>query len=177
MEISRFSYLSTIFQLGKDDYSSVSLSEHLGGCISNNIRTSANWLSEEMIRCIASIYSHIADPPLIHHHDFLSSPISFPSPPSGSSPRDQFSMWSPHCEESVELSGNYFTTLEVQGICKNTHRPSSVEQKQHTFRQVYKKVLVITNYSIYIVGVFVLFKKDENALTPNSVFTGLLFLS
>ncbi|XP_023769657.1 uncharacterized protein LOC111918222 [Lactuca sativa] len=125
-----------MLELGKDDYSSVSLSEHLGGCISNNIRTSANWLSEEMIRCIASIYSHIADPPLIHHHDFLSSPISFPSPPSGSSPRDQFSMWSPHCEESVELSGNYFTTLEVQGICKNTHRPSSVEQKQHTFRSL-----------------------------------------
>lgn len=124
-----------MLELAKDDYSSVSLGEHIGGCISNNIRTSPNWLSEEMIRCISGIYSQIADPPLIHH-DFISSPISFPSPPSGSSPRDQFSMWSPLCEGSMDFSGPYFTTLEVQGICKNTQRPSSVEHKHRTFRSL-----------------------------------------
>lgn len=125
-----------MLELGKDDDSRVSLSEHLGGCISNNIRTSPNWLSEEMIRCISGIYTQIADPPLIHH-DFTSSPLSFPSPPTGcSSPRDQFSMWSPRCEGSVEFSGPYFTTLEVQGICKNTLRQSSVQHKHRIFRSL-----------------------------------------
>ncbi|KAL4581248.1 hypothetical protein LXL04_017458 [Taraxacum kok-saghyz] len=127
-----------MLELGKDDYARVSLSDHLGGCISNNIRTSANWISEELIRCIASIYTQIADPPLINHHDFPSSPLSFPSPPTGcSSPRDQFSMWSPH-QASMEFGGPYYTTLEVQGICKNALRPSSVEHKQRVFRHVSK---------------------------------------
>lgn len=119
----------------KDDYSSVSLAEHLGGCIPDNIRMSANWLSEEMIKCISSIYGQIADPPLFNH-DFPSSPISFPSPPSDSSPRDQFSMWSPHCEGPMAFSESYFTTVEVQGICKNTQRLSSVEHKQQNFRSL-----------------------------------------
>ncbi|XP_076942465.1 uncharacterized protein LOC143612341 [Bidens hawaiensis] len=121
-----------MLEFAKDDHSSVSLAEHLGGCISDNIRMSANGLSEEMIRCIASIYGQIAEPPLFNH-EFPSSPISFPSPPSDSSPLDQFSMWSPHCEGSMEFSGPYFTTLEVQGFCKSTQRLSSVEHKQQHF--------------------------------------------
>lgn len=96
---------------------------------------SANWLSEEMIKCISSIYGQVADPPLFNH-EFPSSPVSFPSPPSDSSPRDQFGMWSPHCQGSMEFSGSDFTTVEVQGICKNTQRLSSVEHKQQKFRQV-----------------------------------------
>ncbi|XP_076957535.1 uncharacterized protein LOC143633048 [Bidens hawaiensis] len=123
-----------MLEFAKDDHSSVSLAEHLGGCISDNIRMSANGLSEEMIRCMAGIYSQIADPPLFNH-EFPSSPISLPSPPSDSSPIDQFSMWSPHCEGSMEFSGPYFTTLEVQGFCKSTQRLSSVEHKQQHFRQ------------------------------------------
>ncbi|XP_071729983.1 uncharacterized protein [Rutidosis leptorrhynchoides] len=114
----------------KDDYSSVSMAEHLGGCISDNVRMSANWLSEEMIRCISNIYGQIADPPLFNH-EFPSSPLSFPSPPSVSSPTDQFGMWSPHCEGSVEFSGS---TVEIQSICKSTQRLSSVEHKQQNFR-------------------------------------------
>nr|XP_043629315.1 uncharacterized protein LOC122600633 [Erigeron canadensis] len=124
-----------MLEVGKDDYSSVSLADHLGGCISDNVRMSANWISEEMIKCISSIYGQIADPPLFNH-EFPSSPISFPSPPSDSSPRDQFSMWSPHCEPSSEFSGSYFTTAEVQGFCKNTQRLSSVEHKQRKFRSL-----------------------------------------
>nr|GEV15570.1 hypothetical protein [Tanacetum cinerariifolium] len=118
-----------------DGYSSVTLADHLGGCISNNVRISANQLSEEMIRCMTSIYGHIADPPLVSH-EFSSSPLSFPSPPTDSSPRDQFSMWSPHCERSMEFSGPYFSTVEVQGICKSSQRLSSVEDKQRKFRSL-----------------------------------------
>ncbi|KAI3755546.1 hypothetical protein L1987_55349 [Smallanthus sonchifolius] len=124
-----------MLELAKDDYSSVSLAEHLGGCIYDNVRISANCLSEEMIKCISGIYGQIADPPLFNH-EFPSSPISFPSPPSDSSPIDQFGMWSPHCEGSVEFSGPYFTTLEVQGFCKSTQRLSSVEHKQQNFRSL-----------------------------------------
>ncbi|KAL8264569.1 hypothetical protein R6Q59_022699 [Mikania micrantha] len=124
-----------MLELAKDEYSSVSLAEHLGGCISDDVKMSANSLSEEMIKCISGIYGQIADPPLFNH-EFPSSPISFPSPPSDSSPLDQFGMWSPHCEGSMEFSGPYFTTLEVQGFCKNTQRLSSVEQKQQNFRSL-----------------------------------------
>ncbi|KAJ0608005.1 putative ternary complex factor MIP1, leucine-zipper [Helianthus annuus] len=128
-----------MLEFAKDDHSSVSLAEHLGGCISDNVRMSANCLSEEMIKCISSIYGQIADPPLFNH-EFPSSPISFPSPPSDSSPIDQFSMWSPHCEGSMEFSGPYFTTLEVQGFCKTTQRLSSVEHKQQNFRSLILKL-------------------------------------
>lgn len=123
-----------ICHVGKDEYySSVSLAEHLGGSITDNVGMTANWLSEEMIKCISNIYGQIANPPLFNH-DFHSSPISFPSPPSGSSPRDQFGMWSPHCEGSKEFSGPYFSTVEVQGICKNSKSLSNVEDKQRGFK-------------------------------------------
>ncbi|KAK9077297.1 hypothetical protein SSX86_005634 [Deinandra increscens subsp. villosa] len=124
-----------MLELAKDDYSSVSLAGHLGGCVSDNVRMSANSLSEEMIKCVVGIYCQIADPPLINH-EFPSSPISFPSPPSDSSPIDQFGMWSPHCEGSMEFSGPYFTTLEVQGFCKSTQKLSSVEHRQQNFRSL-----------------------------------------
>ncbi|KAK1431183.1 hypothetical protein QVD17_14470 [Tagetes erecta] len=124
-----------MLDLAKDDYSSVSLAQHLGGCMPDNVKMSANCLSEEMIKCVSGIYGQIADPPLFNH-EFPSSPISFPSPPSDSSPIDQFGMWSPHCEGSMEFSGPYFTTFEVQGFCKTTQRPSSVEHKLQNFRSL-----------------------------------------
>ncbi|KAJ9551752.1 hypothetical protein OSB04_015797 [Centaurea solstitialis] len=155
--------LGMLEQHAKDDYSSVSLAEHLNGGIPDNTRMSANRLSEEMIRCISSIYGQIADPPLFNH-EFPSSPISFPSPPSDSSPLDRFSMWSPHCEGSMPFSESYLTTFEVQGICKSTQRLSSVEHKQRNFRQntilcnnggrfcIYSSLTLRTNYSWSLVS-------------------------
>nr|GEY11004.1 reverse transcriptase domain-containing protein [Tanacetum cinerariifolium] len=89
--------------LKHDGHSSVSLADHLGGFISNNVRISANRLLEEMITCRTSIYGQIDDPPLVTDQ-FPSSPLSIPSPPTNSSPRDQFSMWSPYYKRSMEFS-------------------------------------------------------------------------
>lgn len=116
-----------------DDLSSTSLAENRDICMS------ANQLSEEMVKCISTIYCQIADPPLLSH-GFLSSP-------SDSSPRDQFVLWSPQCEgettwvhndseASMEFSESWSSVVEVQGICRNGQRSSNVEHKERIFRSL-----------------------------------------
>ncbi|XP_071688994.1 uncharacterized protein [Rutidosis leptorrhynchoides] len=117
-----------------DDLSSTSLAEHREIC------ASANQLSEEMVKCICSIYCQIADPPLVDRCP-LSSPSDF-------SPRDEFGVWSPQrevektwlhkhndSEPSMEFSDSCSSVVEVQGICKNDQRSSKVERKQRNYRQ------------------------------------------
>lgn len=121
------------YQRATDDLSNTSLAEHRDICMS------ANRLSEEMVKCICSIYCQITDPPL-DNHDFLSSP-------SSSSPRDEFVLWSPQCEgestwvhndsePSIEFSESCSSVVEVQGICKIDKRSSKVEHKERNYRQV-----------------------------------------
>ncbi|XP_023730393.1 uncharacterized protein LOC111878109 isoform X1 [Lactuca sativa] len=116
-----------------DDLSSVSLAENRDICMS------ANRLSEEMVKCISTIYCQIADPPLLSH-GFLSSP-------TGSSPQDQFVLWSPQCEgettwvhkdfeASIEFSESWSSVVEVQGICRNDQRSSNVEHQERIFRSL-----------------------------------------
>lgn len=116
-----------------DDLSSVSLAENRDICMS------ANLLSEEMVKCISSIYCQIADPPLLSH-GFLSSPCD-------SSPRDQLVLWSPQCEgettwvpndseASMEFSESWSSVIEVQGICRIDQRSSNVEHKERIFRSL-----------------------------------------
>nr|KAJ0204570.1 hypothetical protein LSAT_V11C500271270 [Lactuca sativa] len=82
-----------------DDLSSVSLAENRDICMS------ANRLSEEMVKCISTIYCQIADPPLLSH-GFLSSP-------TGSSPQDQFVLWSPQCEgETTWVHKDFEASIE-----------------------------------------------------------------
>nr|GEY45559.1 ternary complex factor MIP1, leucine-zipper [Tanacetum cinerariifolium] len=116
-----------------DDLSSISRAENRDICVS------ANQLSEEMVKCLSTIYCQIADPPLLNH-GFLSSP-------SDSSPRDEFVMWSPQCdgeatwahddfEPSMESSESCLNVVEVQGICRLDQRSSSVEHKDRKFRSL-----------------------------------------
>ncbi|XP_076949079.1 uncharacterized protein LOC143621599 [Bidens hawaiensis] len=110
-----------------DDLSNLSLSEHRDICMS------ANRLSEEMVKCICTIYCQIADPPLLNHVFF--------------SPQNEFAMWSPQCEGETkwvrdefeplrEFSEPWLTVVEVQGICINGYRSSNVEHKERNYKSL-----------------------------------------
>ncbi|KAK1417465.1 hypothetical protein QVD17_26592 [Tagetes erecta] len=116
-----------------DDLSNISLSEHRDICLS------ANRLSEEMVKCICTIYCQVSDPPLLSH-GFLSSV-------GDSSPRGEFVMWSPQCEDETawgdndfeplrEFSESWLSAVEVQGICINDHRSSNVEHKERNYKSL-----------------------------------------
>nr|XP_043624051.1 uncharacterized protein LOC122595692 [Erigeron canadensis] len=116
-----------------DDLSCISLAENRDICVS------ANRLSEDMIRCISSIYCQFTDLPVVKQ-GFLSSP-------SNSSPRDEFVLWSPQCEgettwihndsePSMEFSESCLNVVEVKGICRNDHRWSKVENKERKYRSL-----------------------------------------
>ncbi|KAI7748068.1 hypothetical protein M8C21_012857 [Ambrosia artemisiifolia] len=89
-----------------DDLSNISLSEHRDICMS------ANRLSEEMVKCISTIYCQIADPPLLNHGFFSSV--------GDSSPQREFVMWSPQGE----------------GIGINDHRSSNFEHKERNYKSL-----------------------------------------
>lgn len=119
------------YQRPTDDLLNVSLGEQRDICMS------ANRLSEEMVKCISSIYCQITDPPLVNH-GFISSP-------NDSSPRDEFVMWSPLCEgettwvhddsePSMEFSESCLSVVEVLSICRNDHISSKIEHKERKYR-------------------------------------------
>ncbi|KAK9071163.1 hypothetical protein SSX86_009731 [Deinandra increscens subsp. villosa] len=116
-----------------DDLSNISLSAH------RDISMSANRLSEEMVRCISTIYCQISDPPLLSH-GFLTSL-------NDASPRCEFVMWSPQCEGETswgdddfgplrEFSESWLNVVGVQGICINDHRSSKVAHKEQNFKSL-----------------------------------------
>jgi hypothetical protein len=129
--------------------SSVSLAEHLGTCLSNHIPESPNWLSEEMVKSISSIYCELADPPLINH-DYPSSPIEFSSSLNEHSSHRQRDKWSAQCknfssfnsnfdnpfhiEGSKEFSGPYCTMAKVQLICRDRSKLREIEYMLRRFR-------------------------------------------
>lgn len=137
-------------QRAHDSTSNISLAEHLATDISvDHVQESPNWLSEEMIKCISAIYCQLAEPPLFNH-GFPSSPNSFSSSMTESPPQGQYGRRSPQSkenssftsclhnpfcvEDSKELSGSYSTTVEIQGICRDTWRMRGVEHMLRNFR-------------------------------------------
>ncbi|XP_059654939.1 uncharacterized protein LOC132301727 [Cornus florida] len=133
----------------------LSLAEHLGSYSSDHVPETPNWLSEEMIKSISAIYCQLADPPLINQ-GFPSSPISFPSPMSESSPQVHYDMWSPECrgnssfrswldnpfnvEGSKEFSGPYFTMAEVQRISRDRPKSRETEHMLQRFRSLVSRL-------------------------------------
>ncbi|KAK6924292.1 protein of unknown function DUF547, partial [Dillenia turbinata] len=113
----------------------ISLAEHLGTRISDHVPETPNRISEDMVKCMSTIYFKLADPPLTHHS--LSSPGSSLS--SGAfSPHNQYDMWSPgfkkdssfdvrldnpfHVEGLKEFSGPYSTMIEVPFIYRDNQK-------------------------------------------------------
>lgn len=132
----------------------VSLAEHLGTCISDHISETPNKISEDMIKCMSTIYSKLADPPPTNHG--LSSPTSSLSSISGFSPKDQCHMWSPgfrndssfdvrldnpfHIEGLKEFSGPYSTMIEVQCIYRDNEKLGDIEHLLQNYRSLISRL-------------------------------------
>lgn len=71
-------------------------------------RETPNGLSEEMIKCISTIYCHLSDPPL--------------------SAQEQRGV------ESKEVPGNFYTMLQVCSIVRDSQRLDSVQELLHKYR-------------------------------------------
>ncbi|CAN6459882.1 unnamed protein product [Victoria cruziana] len=132
----------------------ISLADHLGTCIADHVPETPNRLSEDMIRCMGSIYCKLAEPPLPHLG--ASSPTSSLSSMSTFSPQDPCDMWSPHgkhentCDArlenpfqidgAVEPDGPYSTMVEVPSICTDGSRLRSVESMLQTYGTLVRRL-------------------------------------
>ncbi|KAG8637645.1 hypothetical protein MANES_15G147300v8 [Manihot esculenta] len=129
--------------LEKNNSHSTSLADYLGTNIQEYVFENPNLLSEEMIRCISSIYSKLADPPLIGC-DYPSSPLSFCSSQTDFPAQGQGETWSfnssidnPfHIGDSKELSGPYCTMATVQWIHRDSEKLKKVQHKLKVFRSL-----------------------------------------
>lgn len=129
----------------------ISLAEHLGTRISDHVPETPNKLSEDMIKCMCTIYSKLADPPLTNPG--LSSPTSSLSSISAFSPKD---IWSPgfrndssfdvrldnpfHVEGLKEFSGPYSTMVEVQCVYRDTQKLGDIEPMLQNFRSLISRL-------------------------------------
>ncbi|KAJ9152891.1 hypothetical protein P3X46_026399 [Hevea brasiliensis] len=119
------------------------LVDYLGTNIQDYVCETPNLLSEEMIRCISSIYCKLADPPLIVH-DYPSSPVSFSSSQTDLPAQGKGEMWSfnssidnPfHIGQSKELSGPYCTMATVHWIHRDSYKLKDVQHKLQDFRSL-----------------------------------------
>lgn len=126
----------------------ISLAEHLGTRISDHVPETPNKLSEDMIKCMSSIYCKLADPPSTNQG--FSSPNSSLSSASAFSPKDQCDTWSPrfrkdssfdvrldnpfHVEGLKEFSGPYSTMVEVPCIYRDSLKLGYIEDMLQCFR-------------------------------------------
>ncbi|XP_075090469.1 uncharacterized protein LOC107814115 [Nicotiana tabacum] len=132
----------------------ISLAEHLGTRISDHVPETPNKLSEDMLKCMCTIYCKLADPPRIN--PCLSSPNSSLSSMSAFSPKDQCGIWSPgfrndlsfdvrldnhfYVEGLKEFSGPYSTMVEVQCIYKDSHKLGEIEPLLQNFRSIISRL-------------------------------------
>ncbi|XP_073027704.1 uncharacterized protein [Primulina eburnea] len=136
--------------------SNASLADFLGSRFPNRVRETPNWISEEMIKCISTIYCHLSDPPLFNHGS-NSSPHTLP--PSKLSSQGQHHLRSLSCEEnpssnswmnnpfqvetSKDFSGSFCSIIEVQGIVREPQRLNSVEVLLQKFRFLISRLATV----------------------------------
>ncbi|KAL5855755.1 hypothetical protein ACOSQ4_005557 [Xanthoceras sorbifolium] len=143
--------LSMLEQAQAETSNGISLAEHFGTCVPNHAPETANWLSEEMIKCISDIYCELADPPLINQC-FTFSPISYSSPLDVLSSQGHGDIWSPQCGkfssfnshfdnpfsigESKEFSGPYCSMAKVEKICRDDQKLQDIEHKLQYYKSL-----------------------------------------
>ncbi|KAH0977706.1 hypothetical protein GBA52_027425 [Prunus armeniaca] len=124
--------------------------EQLETYFSDQVPDTPNCISEEMIKCIATIFCELADPPVISH-DYSSSPITSSSTYNLSS-HSQGEKWSSkrtkvpffnshfdkpfHIEGPDEMSGPYCRMLKVHLICRDAEKLGDVEHALKKFRSL-----------------------------------------
>ncbi|XP_041022050.1 uncharacterized protein LOC121263302 [Juglans microcarpa x Juglans regia] len=107
-------------------YGHLCLADHLAASCSDNTFSSPDRLSEDIVRCISSIYCKLASHPPTHS-GLSASPISSMSSSSIFSSKNACDSWSPHGNEDAavhrqlqglkEDSGPYTAMVEVLKIC------------------------------------------------------------
>ncbi|PQQ19183.1 hypothetical protein Pyn_23719 [Prunus yedoensis var. nudiflora] len=122
-----------------------SLADHLGGTCNDSTLNTPDRLSEDIVRCISSIYCKLANPqthtcPSVSPASSLSSSIF-----SSKNPCDS---WSPHCNEDAtmhhqglkENSGPYATMIEVLKICLNDDSFNYAAMMLQNFRSLVRSL-------------------------------------
>ncbi|KAG1341791.1 hypothetical protein COCNU_05G000200 [Cocos nucifera] len=129
----------------------ISLADHLGTRIADHIPDTPNRLSEDMVRCMGTIYCRLADSPLVHQGLSSSPTSSFSSKTSTFSPNFIGYISSPGCKrESTrdaswldnrfvveglkEFSGPYSAMLEVTSIRNESQRLNDVNGMLHDYK-------------------------------------------
>uniref|UniRef100_A0A0E0KAZ0 DUF547 domain-containing protein n=1 Tax=Oryza punctata TaxID=4537 RepID=A0A0E0KAZ0_ORYPU len=129
----------------------VSLADILGTRIADHVPQTPNKISEDMIKCIASIYIRIRDFPAVQH-PFFPSPCSSFSSASGLSSKYTGDIWSPRCRkegyieawqddalgtgESRYFSQQYDSVIEVSALCKGAQRSADVKDMLHKYKSL-----------------------------------------
>ena len=117
----------------------VSLADILGTRIADHVPQTPNKISEDMIKCIASIYIRLRDVSAVQRA-FLPSPCSSFSSTSGISSKFTGDLWSPRCRKesfieawqdssfsSGELGQQYDSVIEVSALCKGAQRSADTK--------------------------------------------------
>ncbi|KAM0938020.1 putative ternary complex factor MIP1, leucine-zipper [Dioscorea sansibarensis] len=133
----------------------ISLAEYLGTNITDHIPETPGKLSEDMVRCMGSIYCKIADPPLMCQGR-SSSPTSSFSSMSAFSPQYVGDMWSPGCKRGStldsrlenpfqveglkEFSGPYNTMVEVPSICRENLQLPDIEDTLLNYKSLVRQL-------------------------------------
>ncbi|XP_050235361.1 uncharacterized protein LOC126683493 [Mercurialis annua] len=140
----------SMLEKAQTNHSTVSLADHLGNSIHDYTVETPNSLSEEMIRCISSIYFELADPPLVDNPDFPPSPASISSSPIEFPAYARTDMWSPqhvsfssYCSSpdnpfrnghSKEFGGPYCRMTKVERLCSDNQKLKDIQTKLQDFR-------------------------------------------
>ncbi|KAF9684326.1 hypothetical protein SADUNF_Sadunf04G0106600 [Salix dunnii] len=147
--------LSMLELYRNDTSNAISLADHLGTSIRYDLLETPNWLSEEMIRRISTIFCELGGPPLINP-DYVSSPISISSSPHEFSSQGHGDALSPqygnyssfntsldnpfHVGASKELSGPYCSMVKVQRLSRDTQKRRYIQHKLQDFRSLVSRL-------------------------------------
>ncbi|KAL9241775.1 hypothetical protein vseg_015841 [Gypsophila vaccaria] len=127
----------------------ISLAEHLGTRISDHVPETPNRISEDMVKCMATIFYKLGEQPSVNG---LSSPNSSSSSTGAFSPHYQCDAWSPrfgkdssfdtrldnpfNVEGLKEFSGPYSTMVEVSCLYRESQKLGDVEFMLQNFRSL-----------------------------------------
>ncbi|XP_062109387.1 uncharacterized protein LOC133820008 [Humulus lupulus] len=120
-----------------------SLPEDLGTSLSDYTReTPNNRLSEDMIKCISTIFCKLAEPPSPHNGP--SSPNSSVSSVSGFSSREQCDLLTPGFKKNlpfdVRLDNPYSTMVEVSWIYRDSKKLSDIDHLLQNLRSMIERL-------------------------------------
>lgn len=124
-----------------------SLADHLGASCIQSVKDGPDKLSEDIVRCISSIYCKLGDPTLSDTGFSVSSTSSLSST-STFSTRYLSDTWSPHCNEEATGSGQfkeckeergpYAEMIEVLKICLDDESFNYAAKMLENFRSLVK---------------------------------------